>query len=87
MLSIGGGNPNDVTYGKWSIDNAPQGLGIFDLTEMTWGSSYDASAAPYTTPRIVKDWYSKNDLPAFNDSAVAGFFRVMTATDSCKCHL
>lgn len=87
LLSIGGANPNDVTYGKWSSDSLSQGLGIFDLTEMTWSSSYNANAAPYITPQIVKDWYSKNGLPAFKDSAVAGFFKATTATDSCKCHL
>ena len=57
MLSIGGFNPLDVNNEVKSIDPIPQGLQIFDLTEMTWSSKYDANAAPYTTPQVVKDWY------------------------------
>lgn len=33
------------------------GLGIFDLTKLEWRSSYNASAAEYDSPQIVKDWY------------------------------
>lgn len=57
MLSIGGFNPLDANKDATSTDPMPQGLQIFDLTEMTWSSKYDANAAPYTTPQVVKAWY------------------------------
>ena len=59
MLSIGGLNPLDQNTGTYSVDPMAQGLQIFDMTEMTWSSSYDAQAAPYTSPQVVKDWYQQ----------------------------
>ena len=26
---------------------------------MEWSDKYDANAAPYTTPQVIKDWYQK----------------------------
>ena len=58
MLSIGGLDPLDL-YPTMSKDAAIHGLNIFDMTAMEWRDSYDAGAAPYTTPQIVKDWYQQ----------------------------
>lgn len=58
MLSIGGLDPNDANLGSTSKDPIAQGLQIFDLTEMRWTSGYDAGAAPYQSPKVVKDWYN-----------------------------
>ncbi|KAI4252428.1 MAG: hypothetical protein LQ352_004301 [Teloschistes flavicans] len=63
MLSIGGRNPLDDGQGILSPDPIKHGLQVFDLTEMKWSDRYDADAAPYTTPQIVKDWYQKNTSP------------------------
>jgi hypothetical protein len=54
VLSIGG------TIGlDWKDkDPAPQGLQVFDMTEMKWKESYDADAAPYERPAAIKAWYS-----------------------------
>ena len=43
-----------------SVDPWPQGLGVFDLSDMAWAGSYNASAGPYITPAIVKDYYAAN---------------------------
>ncbi|KAK1753565.1 kelch repeat-containing protein [Echria macrotheca] len=63
MLSIGGtdafaGFPNSL------LDRDPwqNGLGILDLPPMAWKNSYDADAAPYDSPVIVKQWYSQGGL-------------------------
>ena len=80
LLSVGGHDPNDSKYGYWSRDPWQQGLGIFDLTEMAWTSSYNTNAAPYNTPQVIKDWYNKNSLPDFSDPAVAGFFKASAGT-------
>jgi hypothetical protein len=51
----------------WSnADPWPQGLGVFDLTEMVWADSYDPSAGPYVTPKVVKEYYLNN--PRYPDS-------------------
>jgi hypothetical protein len=51
----------------WSnADPWPQGLGVFDLTEMVWAESYDPSAGPYATPKVVKEYYIHN--PRYPDS-------------------
>lgn len=57
MLSVGGLDPNDQQAGP-SQDPLAQGLGVFDLTEMAWTSGYDANAASYQSPKVVKDWYN-----------------------------
>lgn len=61
MLSIGGLDPTsnyNVSTSPWSIpDPFPQGLGIFDMTEMEWVQTYDPDAAAYASPQIVQQWY------------------------------
>jgi len=56
MLSIGGSNDN---AGWAEVDPFPQGLGILDLTALTWGNDYDADAKTYESPKVVQDWYDK----------------------------
>ena len=41
-------------------DPWPQGIGVFDLTDMRWKDSYDATTDPYATPQMVKDYYAHN---------------------------
>ena len=53
VLSIGG------TAGGWADqDPAPQGLLLFDMTDMKWKDSYDANAAAYQRATDLKTWYS-----------------------------
>lgn len=53
MLSIGG------TGSAWSDqDPAPQGLQLFDMTELKWKDSYDANAAAYERAAAIKTWYT-----------------------------
>lgn len=56
MLSLGGLDPNDQR--SLSVDPAPQGIRMFDLTAMRWSQGYNASAEPYVSPQVVKEWYS-----------------------------
>lgn len=58
MLSIGGINSRLGIPGQWEDkDPRPQGLGIFDLSEMSWRDSYDADADEYRSPGVVSSWY------------------------------
>lgn len=36
------------------------GIGIFDMTAMQWSDSYDATAAKYETPTVIKDYINAN---------------------------
>ena len=61
MLTVGGANNrNDVN----DQDPFKQGLGIFDMTDLTWKREghYDADAEPYKSPRVVEEWYKGKDL-------------------------
>ncbi|KAK9414399.1 putative Kelch repeat-containing protein [Seiridium unicorne] len=70
MLVVGGTNgwlgfPTSLT----DPDPWQQGLGIFDMTEMTWSSSYDPDAAEYDSPDVVKTWYSQGGLDSVSWSS------------------
>lgn len=82
MLSVGGvcffaDTTSDafLTIGG-VVDPWDQGFGIFDMTEMEWKSSYDASAGPYTTPDSVKAFIKKNGRYPYKwtDSGVEDWF-------------
>ena len=59
MIAVGGYVP-EHKYKLMPQDSFDQGLGVFNFTEMRWGSLYDADAATYETPRIVKDGIARN---------------------------
>ncbi len=59
MIAIGGYIP-DLEYEIMPADPWVQGLGVLDLTEMLWKKSYNASAARYETPSVVKAGIAEN---------------------------
>ena len=65
MLTIGGLNASgtDPVDAWFSPDSFTQGIGVFDMTDMRWASSYDATAAPYAQPEVVRAWYNKKYVP------------------------
>ena len=58
-MVVVGGFPA-ITNFSYVRDIWTLGLGVFDLSEMAWLDHYDADAAAYMTPQIVKDYYSQN---------------------------
>ena len=67
MISVGGEVVSQEGYDEngdlmpYTItDPWPQGLGVFDVTEMKWKDSYDAAAGPYSTSAMVKQYYASN---------------------------
>ncbi|KAK0659204.1 hypothetical protein QBC41DRAFT_360415 [Cercophora samala] len=52
FVCIGG-----VASGIKSVDPAPQGLLLFDMTEQTWKDNYDAKAKDYIRAKSVEGWY------------------------------
>lgn len=68
MLVIGGLGKN---WSTWDEDPFPQGLGIFDLTDLAWNKDgkYDADAEDYRTPKSVEEWYQDKNLSALSWSS------------------
>ncbi|OQO12636.1 hypothetical protein B0A48_02098 [Cryoendolithus antarcticus] len=56
-LILGSAGEYDFEPDPW-----PNGIGIFDMSAFEWSASYDASAAAYVTPDIVKQHYQQNGL-------------------------
>lgn len=63
MLSIGG-NTDKIK----SVDAAPQGLLIFDMTAHAWKDSYDAKAKNYSRAPIVEAWYQDGLVSSYHPS-------------------
>lgn len=56
MLSVGGWDTTftaDVTAETW-----PYGLGLFDITALSWSTNYDAKAEPYVRSDVVSSFYA-----------------------------
>ncbi|KAK3504040.1 hypothetical protein B0T13DRAFT_523020 [Neurospora crassa] len=68
MLVVGGLGKN---WSFWDQDPFPQGLGIFDLTDLAWSKDgkYDANAEDYRTPTLVEEWYQDKNLSALSWSS------------------
>lgn len=59
MIAIGG-LPPGIRSASFTADSWPQGIAVFDLTDMRWKDSYDPDAQAYTTPQQVKDDIATN---------------------------
>lgn len=50
-------------------------MGIFDMKEMAWSDGYDADAAAYEVPQVVKQSYQSGSAePAWSDDTVKALF-------------
>ncbi|KAL1634846.1 hypothetical protein SLS58_010529 [Diplodia intermedia] len=78
FVSVGGADNNVETAARWTTaDPWKQGLGVFDMTEMRWAAGYDADAAAYEVPSVVREWYagSGGDAePEWSSDAVKALF-------------
>jgi hypothetical protein len=57
MLSIGGTQEASLENQE---DPWPNGLGIFDMTTLSWTNAYDAAAPAYERPSLVSQFYANN---------------------------
>ncbi|KAL8709898.1 MAG: hypothetical protein Q9225_007380 [Loekoesia sp. 1 TL-2023] len=75
IISIGGvdsnshiysGIPHDIATSTFNSSTDPfaQGLGIFDMTTLTWTDHYIANAPPYKQSDLVKSFYTQNPQDA-----------------------
>jgi hypothetical protein len=63
MISIGAwvasSLSGDTFDEEWqTLDIWPEGIGVLDLTAMTWSSKYDVGASAYETPEAIQAWYA-----------------------------
>ncbi|KAG4441290.1 hypothetical protein IFR05_003218 [Cadophora sp. M221] len=80
MISIGGHIENDA-YKKDSWTNS---MGIFDMTNLTWGFNYNPDAAPYARSNVVKDYYAdaKSPFPGtWNNPTLSTIFEKSTLSN------
>lgn len=78
MLIVGGLNFETVTLRQYDQDNFTQGLGVFDLNELAWSSSWKAEALPYKTPQMIKDYIAAhgNRPSQWNSSQLEAAFQI-----------
>ena len=78
ILSIGG--TDQFGGGTAAKDPVPQGLLLFDMTDMKWSEFYNAEAAPYQRPTILKRWYDRGllDDVIWSDNEVKKLFTADT---------
>ena len=75
MISIGGRQPSSLDVLGAQADPWAGGLGVFDMTALEWVDHYDAAAAKYVSPDIVKSYYNSSYVtPDFSDTALATAF-------------
>ncbi|KAK2064179.1 kelch repeat protein [Colletotrichum caudatum] len=57
-------------------DPFPQGVGVFDLTDLKWKDEYNADAPSYDSPEAIKIWYNEGNLASVQYSeGVDGLMR------------
>ncbi|OAG41902.1 hypothetical protein AYO21_03905 [Fonsecaea monophora] len=75
MVSIGGRLPSSLQAFGSEKDPWPSGLGVFDMTDFEWVDHYDAAAAAYQTPDVIKQYYSERyQEPDWSDATLASVF-------------
>ena len=85
MILVGGyvadrsNTTNDYPKDPW-----PQGLGVFDMTNLVFQDRYDSNAPDYTTPQVLKDYYAENGMypSSWDDPALADIFVRVANTSS-----
>lgn len=77
MLSIGGTDASKGYPAEFADpDPWAQGLGVFDMTSLSWTDRYASDAAAYDTPEVVKQFYRDGGLGKvqWTSDEVKGFF-------------
>ncbi|OHE93099.1 kelch repeat protein [Colletotrichum orchidophilum] len=79
MLSVGG---VDGKTGYSSADPWPQGLGLFDMTDWTWKTDYDAGAKEYESAKTVNEWYQATGVSSvqWSSNEIQALFRKSNST-------
>ena len=80
MLSVGGLNATVDPY--WAFldqDRSVYGLNLFDIVDLKWKDAYNASAAVYTTPDVIRQYHRANgDTAKWDDPKLGTLFQRST---------
>ena len=90
MLVIGGVDPSRANISDYLKDPWSQGIGIFDLTDMSWKDGYDADAEAYTSPETIKSYYNEHGMEpktGWDSSDVQAIFNGTDAATATACKL
>ena len=86
MISIGGhllNSDHKPAPGDHTADPWTKGIGIFDMTDLTWVSGYKADAMPYEQSGMIKQYYQSNPkTPTWSNSALAKIFAARKPSSS-----
>lgn len=59
MIAVGGAQLNLPWLQAWLDKDAwGNGLGVFDMSALTWSTAYNPAAAAYERPQVVSSYYS-----------------------------
>ncbi|KAK1847130.1 kelch repeat protein [Colletotrichum chrysophilum] len=75
MISVGGTDGRAWPSSLTEKDPWPQGIGIFDMTEMRWSDQYNAKADAYESPEVVQNWYSQGNQVDWSSDEVEALFK------------
>ncbi|KAF6829477.1 kelch repeat protein [Colletotrichum plurivorum] len=75
MIVVGG-----ITRDK-TEDAFSQGLGVFDMTELQWKDSYDATAAEYDSPQVIKSLYDEGNVADIKDDGLREILNISRKTE------
>ena len=59
MLVVGGLGNGWSNWGQDPTDPWAQGLGILDMTSLSWADRYDPNSPAYESAPVIQDWYSR----------------------------
>lgn len=78
MIVIGGATTTtESTTDYVPVEPWPHAIGVYDLSALEWKTDFDAEAAPYVTPDVIKEYYQLNGAgPAeWTDDGVEAWFQ------------
>lgn len=79
QMIVVGGNDNPVWNKK---DPFPKGLGIFSLNSLEWKDTFEADAAKYQSPSVVRTWYNERLVFRFQNVCTIADWSLAATTPS-----
>lgn len=64
MISVGGWDPTG-TASFMIVDPWTYGIGVFDLTSLSWGNEFNSGARPYVRSDLVNSFYADKCVAFF----------------------
>ncbi|VUC22620.1 unnamed protein product [Clonostachys rosea] len=72
MITMGGVSARKAN--TWKDDPWKEGLGVYDMVDLSWRSNYSASAGDYDTPQAFKAWYQQGGEAQWSSDELKALF-------------